>query len=390
MSSMFLRRSGAATRRTYAGPDDFNYSPSSPVVGETVTFTVIGPRAGVTYTWDRTADGVADYTGNSFEYAYAGEGNKQVDLYANGVLVATKTIAVAPVSGGGGGGSGTGPIHTHRLLVNPGGTDTSDNDGNHRDFCYAWFRRQFAYDHGGIDSIVWAGGHLYEGRELWFLWSMRPGTGIYPGRMLNFHNHPAFGGWVPSGGGPDSAFCIDWNGTQQFTGYEGNGTSTPVDGMFLHMEHNGAVRGFKKKGLYSNSQMQAFAASQTWLDFVAHVHIHESTGSVTVWAQGNSTPIIDVNPAGIIWPNQTGFLMYEGMYGGSQWLPGQQSHSFQPMRFGRTLAEALAVGTTYPIIETAIAGSSSSYGGSPMYTHSVLTPRDASEFRLPVVLGGSG
>lgn len=385
-----LRRTAiAATRRTYAGPDDFSYSPTSPIVGDTVTFTVIGPRAGVTYTWDRTADGVADYTGTSFTYAYASEGNKQVDLYANGVLVASKTILVAPTSGGG--GSGTGPIHTHRLLVNPGGTDSSDNDGNHRDFVYAWFRRQFAYDHGGIDSIVWAPGHLYESRELWFLWSYKFIQGTFNGRLLNFHNHPAFGGWVPSGGGPDSAMAIDYNGPQQFTGYEGNGTSTPVDGLLMHLEHNGAVRGFKNVQIFSHAQMQGFAAAGTWLDIVGHIHIHDSAGSVTIWAQGNSTPVVDVNPAGTIWANQTGYLMYEGMYGGGIWLPNQQVAEFQPMRFGRTLAEAISVGTTYPVVETAIAGSTVGYNGPPNYTHTVLSPpRDASAFRLPVVLGGSG
>lgn len=283
----------------------------------------------------------------------------------------------------------SGPLHTHRLLCNPGGTDTSDNDGNHRDFVYAYFQRHYTLDFSGIGSIVWAPGHLYEGRDMWFLWSFKPVSGAFPGRMLNFHNHPAYGGWIPAGGGDDSSFAIDWDGATQRVGSEGDGTSTPIDGLLLCMEHNGAIRGFKKAKLYSHSQMLAFAAAGTWLDFVAQVRIHDSAGFVKVWAQGNDTPIVNINPAGTCWANQTGFLMYEGMYR-PNWFPSQQVHEFVPMRVGRTLPEALADGTTYPIVETNVEGSYTSYGGSPNFTHTVLTSRDASQFRLPVSLGGNG
>ena len=387
MNSLFRRRA-IADRRPGAGSADFMFTPALPVNGETVTFTVVNPLPGVTYTWDRTADGIIDYTGNSFSYAYTSEGNKTVALYGNGVLLVEKTFTVSPA--GTPPGAGVGALHTHRLVVNSGGTDSSDNNGNHLDFAYAYFNRRWAYDYGGISSIVWAPGHLYEARNLWFLWSFRPVAGGYPGRMLNFHNHPAFGGWIPAGGGDDSALALDWHGSASYSGYEGDGTPTPVTGLILQMEHNGAIRGFKKRQIFSNAQMLAKQGGTEWIDIVGQVYIHPSAGSIKLWVNGADTPVVDINPAGTCWDNQTGFLMYEGIYGGANWLPSQQTHEFTPMRHGRTLAEAIACGTTDPITETGVGGSDQYYEGPPNYTHTVITSRNASQFRLPVSLGGSG
>lgn len=78
------------------GPTDFSYEPAEPIVNEPVLFNVVRPVPGVDYSWDRTADNVADYHGESFSYAYTSTGLKTVKLLADGKVIATKTLDVGP------------------------------------------------------------------------------------------------------------------------------------------------------------------------------------------------------------------------------------------------------------------------------------------------------
>lgn len=74
--------------------DDFSIAPSNPQVNQEITFQVLTPDAGVTYTWDRTGDGQPDHTGTVMTFTYVEAGTKTVSLYRNGVLQVTKTFEV--------------------------------------------------------------------------------------------------------------------------------------------------------------------------------------------------------------------------------------------------------------------------------------------------------
>lgn len=356
-------------------PSDFDYSPASPDVGETVTFSVIDPFPGVVYTWDRTADGVADYTGNSFSYAYTSAGSKQVTLYSDGTIAQTKTITVA---------SGSSPLQTDRVSVATGGCDFNSNSGNNNySYCYQYYNSSTTENYGGGvhgRTIAWSSGHLYTGLKAWVLYSFRPVAGRLPGRILNFHCHPNFGGYEPDNSSGVSPIALDWFGDQVF----GLGNS----GLVLWGQAEGARTGNynnAKWTIMSVAEMDAAIANGTRIDLVLEVDIGvtPTPAGVRVYAQGENTPRVDQRIR-TQWPSQTGYSLWQGIYN-SNGISTTHTIDQAPCRIGRTVAEALADGVTYPITQTGVDGSTlkGSSGATPVYTVTSTTPFDAASFNLP-------
>ena len=273
-------------------------------------------------------------------------------------------------------------LHTHRLQVNPGGTDPDSGAGNNYCFSYAKFASATAlnFNTGHPRTIAWAAGHLYTGRKLFVLWSWKPVQGRLPGRVLNFHTHPNFGGWEPDNSTGVSPIALDWFGDQVF----GDGAS----GLVLWAQSEGARLGYGSARyhwtVFTIAEMDAALAAGTWLDIVLEIDIGTyPNGRVQCWAGGSNTPKFDTGQISTQWPSQTAYSLWESIYN-STGLSVVHIADYVPARIGRTLAEALADGVDTPISEVTVIGSVLKTNPAVSnYTHSVIASRTTDQFNLP-------
>ena len=279
-------------------------------------------------------------------------------------------------------------LHTHRFQVEPGGTDPNSGAGNN--YCFAWggFNSQTTLQAGNNDrTIAWSSGNLYTGLKIFALWSWKPVQGRAPGRVLNFHNHPNFGGWEPDNSNGVSAIALDWLADRVWD----NGVNGLV--LSLQAESTRIDQYSKKWQVYSVAEMDAAIAAGTWLDIVLEIDIGiHPNGRVQCWAGGADTPKFDTGPVSTRWPSQTGFALYDGGMYNSSGLTAYGTHIMEsvPARIGRTLAEALQDGVNWPITETHVWGSMLKTNPTvPNYTHTVIASRTTEQFVLPASLGGT-
>lgn len=257
----------------------------------------------------------------------------------------------------------------------PGTHDPTDNVPSNR-YAFAWSNfdspnRQVTAQ-GHHDTIGWAPGDMYVDKTLWICHQLcGVAGGRYPGRVLDFHSHPARGGWEPEPGGFVSAIAIDWLGDQSWGAAGGPGLMLTLQAQD---DHHGVQ---KKWQLASVAEMDA----HEWLDFVWEIEIG-LPGRVRIWKNGSDVPVVDTGPADTQWRNQTGFLMFTGVYNSSgvnEWT----SMDHVAPRYGRTLAEALA---DTPVLHDTWGCEWDSDNSKAWKVDTIVGPPS---FRVPPSLGGT-
>lgn len=254
-------------------------------------------------------------------------------------------------------------LHTHRLEVDPNSTDPNSGAGNNYQF--VWGKFQSPSTEGSAErEIVWAPGHKYEGRKVFVLWSFKPIQGRSPGRMLNFHTHPNWGGWEPDNSNGVSSIALDWFGD---TVYDGE-----PPGMTITLENHDGGKGHYN--VIPVSTLDAAMQNGTWIDVQLEINLntYANGGGVKAWVNGSVNPTVDVK-AGTVWPSQTGMYLWEGMYNSSG-TNVTNAGEFMAARVGRTLEEATSDTPT----EVSVLGSISKFGGGVSYRHIPTGTRNTS------------
>lgn len=268
-------------------------------------------------------------------------------------------------------------LHTHRLEVDANSYDPSSGTASTNNYQFVWGKFQSPSTEGSAErEIVWAPGHKYEGRKAYVVWSFKPVQGRKPGRMLNFHTHPQWGGWTPDNSSGVSSIALDWFGD---TIYEGN----PA-GLSITLENH--VTGKGHYTLVPVSVLDDAMANGKWIDIVLEIGLNTSSngGYIKGWVNGNDTPAVNVSNIGTVWPSQTGVYLWEGMYNSSG--AGETNRAeFVPARVGRTLDEALNDNPT----EFTIDGSYSKSNNQPSFRHISTGTRSTGLFMLPPSLGAA-
>ena len=226
-------------------------------------------------------------------------------------------------------------------------------------------------------TIAWGAGELYEGRDLWVLYSFRPISSRDPYVMLNIHNHPSYGGWLdePHRATGVSAWFISWR---------------PSRGLCLESNaHN-----WTANQILTNAQMETAEANGDWIDLVIYCNIQTTTtGALKVWLNGAETPVLDLQNYRTAWElnnglgPQTAYSMWSGMYNDqSQNMTQNETMEWVTPRVGRTFDEALQDGVDWAITEEGLTGSYVTADPSIHYLHESFT-RDSSLFLYPASLG---
>jgi len=253
-------------------------------------------------------------------------------------------------------------LHRHRLTVQPGGTDPDSGAGNNYCFCWGKFRSattRYVND-GHPRTIAWGSGELYSARNLVVLWRLLPELGTSPGRMLNFHTHPNYGGWTPDNSTGVSPIALDWFGSSVYDG---------VSGLLLSAQSEGARIGWGYRyhwQLLTVAELAALASSGVAADIRLDITIGAGTAGRVV-GYVNGTQKFDTGGIQTQWPSQTAYSLWEGIYN-SNGVPTTQRMVLTSAQVGRTLVEAQADVPT----EAAVIGSVLKSNGQPGWTHTVL------------------
>ena len=270
------------------------------------------------------------------------------------------------------GGGLSGPMKTHQLTVYPGGCDLDSNSGNNY-YCFIYPKCQGVTTEQYqtiLRTIAWSSGRMYAGRVLWVVYSVKPIAGAYPGNLLNFHNHPNFGGWEPDNSTGVSPIRLAWFNS----------------GLQLFLNAEGARSGnYNPRQVLTNSEMLAFRNSGTWLDLVMKIDIYDyPNGRIKVWVQGENTPRLDTGGVRTYWPSQTAYTLWNGIYmPDGTCVPETTTIQEVIPRLGRTLQEAQENGVLNTITEVAEHGSVYRSNHSvDAYVHSEIASRDASTFLI--------
>lgn len=266
-------------------------------------------------------------------------------------------------------------MHRHRFEVEPGGRDPTAGSTDRKCFAWAAFDSQTTLLHpSSARSIVWAAGHLYEGRKCCVLWYYQPEKGTSGGRRLNFHTHPAFGGWTQ----PENPDGVSPIAVDDF----GPNTNEGVNGLHLVLQAQ-AKYGRYHFPIVPHSVMQLGRAYTLALDFdIADT----PTGSFRVWLDGQL--VVNLTDVRTVFPGMTGVALWEGSYNSSG-VPDLTSSVLAPARVGRSREECLRDGVDWPIVEKSIWGSVSRSTGAVAYRHTALPDIGADSYIVPAEWGGT-
>lgn len=331
-----------------AAPADFTWTPTSPTVGQNVTFTVTDPAPGVTYGWDRTLDGVAEATGNTYTYAYSSTGTKTMRLYDGTTLIAehTLTVAAAPPTGD--------PLPTFEVTIKPNYLHTSDNPASNYNSLWIYpkspttpYRSPDSYKQQSRYLLLdprYTDADGRVGKDEWWFIIERNWPASYDstqhgqwGRETNFHNvggdaGPAGSGGVGWGfGAGSSALALDWNS---------NATAPSIDVLSTYQSQGGF------------DHLLPMVTRDAWHTYVLHWIAGRTDGttvrpgSIQVWADG--TKVLDrtnlntvqraQGPDGVYYV-QRWMQLWEGDY--TQNLPLPATTRVVLTRIGNTYTEAV-------------------------------------------------
>lgn len=259
----------------------------------------------------------------------------------------------------------------YHLEVAPGSYDPASGVNNYE---YVWAKFQSSTTEGNDDrEIIWSPGHKYAGHKLWVLWSWKPVAGENPGRVLNFHTDPHQGGWEPDNSHGVSSLALDWGAGQPGHDEE--------PGLVVTLENQGP--GKKHYTILPDSAVIDAMRNNRWIDITMEIDLGTgSAGGVRIWVNGRSTPVVNAR-VGTIWPSQTGFYLWEGIYTSS--LRNEaEAGDYLPARVGTTFQEAV---NDTNISLVGIQGSLYKSNNKDAYTGAQTGTRSLSDFQLPVSLG---
>ncbi len=300
-----------------------------------------------------------------------GSGSSPVPITANVALTPATDYHVRAVLEQGVIPVTTGALHTHTLTCAPGSTDSYPaNDHQGGVWALGQTSRTQLWSNGSRLTVAWqSSSDLYWGREVWTLWQWKPVVGDQFGRILNFHNHPALGGWEPEGSGV-SAVALDWKNGSSWDG---------VSGLVVALEANGAF-GPKHAQIMTDAEILNLQANDLWMYLVMQLGISSTgTGYVRIGVQGEASPRVNITNAKTAWTNQTGYALWEGMYNSDGYSITHEADSTYT-RNGRTLSEALDDQIAYPPGVEQVFGTRLLSNGNPSWTHTTITSVDAASF----------
>jgi hypothetical protein len=265
------------------------------------------------------------------------------------------------------------------MEVDPNGRDPTAPLSDRKCFAWASFRSKTTHVEGNNSrSIVWAPGHLYEkARRIYVSWWWQPVRGSLPGRLLNLHTHPKFGGWTqPENPNGVSPIALDYFGPRVYDG---------ADGLMLVLEpHAKGGRPYHFQ-LASFAEVQAAQANRRPFSIALEIDIaDEFIGKARGFVNGREA--FSLSGLRTVFPGQTGVALWEGSYN-STGVPDMQANEYAPARIGRSSDECLADGTDWPIEEDSTWGSVSRSNGLPAHRHIALGTIDTSTIIVPEAWG---
>lgn len=273
--------------------------------------------------------------------------------------------------------------HAHKLTVQPNSYDPSSGGPteNSYAFCYPKGKGDNTNPSRNDRSIAWSSGKQYTGRVACVHHFFRINQGQTPGRLLNFHTDSLEGGWAPAGSAV-SSIAFDWKNGSTFSDAPG------VNGLVLVLEAN-SVNGQYHFQVLSDAEMVSRMGQ--WIHLYIEIGLQEtSTGYVKVWVDGEATPRVDLTNVRTVWTNQTGVLLWAGIYNSAGISSTHEVDCILPQA-GWDWPTCLADGISTSIVELTVDGSySKSNPSTPTHTHTTFTAPDDSTWPIPAALGGSG